>query len=96
MWNAKILRNLFVACSGFNGEKVRQQGVNILLDFRNWRRYNFLMRNPSWMWYMDKKTVLLDETIDFIQKKSVQQGDKNGLLNFQKKFGKMENFEELF
>ena len=95
-WNATSLRNLFVASSGFNGEKVRQQGVNLFLDYRNWFRYNFLMRTPPWKWHLDKETVLLDEAIDFVHKNSVQQNDKNDLLDFQKKFGKMEEFSELF
>ena len=96
MWNATSLKSLFVACSGYNGDKVRQQGVNILLDYRNWFRYKFLMRTPSWMWHLDKETVFLDEIIDFIQKNSVQQGDEDDLRNFQEKFGKMDKFSELF
>ena len=102
VWNSTSLRSLFVACSGYNGNKVRQQGVNLLLDYRSWYRYNYVMRTPPWLFYSwlcredSEALVFLNETIDFVLNNSIQQGGIQDLRKFQIRFGKMDAFSKIF
>ena len=52
MWNVTSLRNLFVAASGYNRNKVRIQAINLLLDFVEWYKDRHRMRlclRPPWI-----------------------------------------------
>ncbi len=97
MWNSTSLRNLFVACSGFNGQKIRIQAINLLMDYQNWYK-GLLVKRPPWVIsYYDRKPMkFLEKMIDYIQKNSVDTKDVYGLRNFQKNFGSYDEFCELF
>ena len=99
-WNGTSLGNLFVAASGYNGEKVRIQAINLLISFVEWykdrHRMRLCLRYP---WIFPERTEeieVLEKTLAFVVKEQpIERKDKIALKYYQTKFGLIEKFQNL-
>ena len=100
IWNGTSLGNLFVAASGYNGEKVRIQAIDLLISFVEWYKDRYRMRlclRPPWIFpERTEKIEVLEKTLAFVVKEQpIERKDKIALKNYQTKFGLIEKFQNL-
>ena len=100
IWNGTSLGNLFVAASGYNGEKVRIQAINLLISFVEWYKDRYRMRLClRYPWIFPERTEeieVLEKTLAFVVKEQpIERKDKIALKNYQTKFGLIEKFQNL-
>ena len=79
IWNGTSLGNLFVAASGYNGEKVRIQAVNLLMSFVEWYKDRYRMRlclRPPWIFPERTEEIeILEKTLPFVLQNSIKKKD---------------------
>ena len=100
IWNGTSLGNLFVAASGYNGEKVRIQAIDLLISFVEWYKDRYRMRLClRYPWIFPERTEeieVLEKTLAFVVKEQpIERKDKIALKNYQTKFGLIEKFQNL-
>ena len=98
-WNGTSLGNLFVAASGYNGEKVRIQAINLLISFVEWYKDRYRMRlclGAPWIFPERTEEIeVLEKTLKFVVENTIQKKDIHELKNYQTKFGLMEKFHDI-
>ena len=86
-WNGTSLRNLFVAASGYNGNKVRIQAINLLTCYVKWYKDKYRMSlclRPPWIFPERTEEIqILEKALEFVVKNSIEKKDMNSLKNYQ-------------
>ena len=100
MWNGTSLGNLFVAASGYNGNKVRIQAINLLMCYIGWYKDRYRMRlclRPPWIFpERTEEFEVLKKTLEFVTNEPpIEKKDMTMLKNYQDKFGLVDNFCEI-
>ena len=94
MWNGTSLGNLFVAASGYNGTKVRIQAINLLMCFIGWYKDKHKMRlclRPPWIFPERTEEIkILEKTLEFVVKNTIEEKDLELLKKYQEKIGLMD------
>jgi hypothetical protein len=99
MWNGTSLGNLFVAASGYNENKVRIQAINLLMCYIKWYKDRYRMRlclRPPWIFpERTEEFKVLEKTLEFVVKNSIEKRNIDVLGEYQKRFGLMDKFREI-
>ena len=98
-WNGTSLGNLFVAASGYNGEKVRIQAINLLMSFVEWYKDRYRMRLClRYPWIFPEKTEeikTLETMLKFVIKNVIEKSNITLLREYQENFGMLDDLRNV-
>ena len=98
-WNGTSLGNLFVAASGYNGEKVRIQAINLLMSFVEWYKDRYRMRLClRYPWIFPERTEeikTLETMLKFVIKNVIEKSNITLLREYQENFGMLDDLRNV-
>ena len=98
-WNGTSLGNLFVAASGYNGEKVRIQAINLLMSFVEWYKDRYRMRLClRYPWIFPERTEeikTLETMLKFVIKNVIEKSNITSLREYQENFGMLDDLRNV-